>query len=111
MAKNLPSFAHELTADKHGFAFGGVDPGTLHAHGKLIKAHHVRRRATRTVHRSPSARFVRPVCAPCTTTEVVAHGIVLQVHYSVGLAGTRAQRLEPSTCRPASSSCGLLSLR
>ena len=41
MAKNLPSFAHELTADKHGFAFGGVDPGTLHAHGKLVKVHAV----------------------------------------------------------------------
>ena len=37
----LPSFLHELSADKYGFAFGGVDPGTLHAHGKLIKVHHV----------------------------------------------------------------------
>ena len=37
----LPSFTHELSADKYGFAFGGVDPGTLHAHGKLIKVHHV----------------------------------------------------------------------
>ena len=36
-----PSFMHELSADKFGFAFGGVDPGTLHAHGKLIKVHHV----------------------------------------------------------------------
>ena len=39
----MPSFAHELAGDqnKHGFAFGGVDPGTLHAHGKLVKVHHV----------------------------------------------------------------------
>lgn len=38
---SMPSFLHELSADKNGFAFGGVDPGTLHAHGKLIKVHHV----------------------------------------------------------------------
>jgi hypothetical protein len=41
IGEQLPSFAHELSADKFGFAFGGVDPGTLHAHGKLIKVHHV----------------------------------------------------------------------
>ena len=35
------SFHHELSADKYGFAFGGVDPGTLHAHGKLVKVHSV----------------------------------------------------------------------
>ena len=39
--QSLPSFMHELSADRFGFAFGGVDPGTLHAHGKLIKVHHV----------------------------------------------------------------------
>ena len=27
--------------DPFGFAFGGVDPGTLHAHGKLVKVHSV----------------------------------------------------------------------
>ena len=35
------SFAHELSMDPFGFAFGGVDPGTLHAHGKLVKVHTV----------------------------------------------------------------------
>jgi hypothetical protein len=35
------SFAHELSVDPFGFAFGGVDPGTLHAHGKLVKVHSV----------------------------------------------------------------------
>ena len=39
-----PSFAHELVSDPDGigFAFGGVDPGTLHAHGQVIKMHTVR---------------------------------------------------------------------
>ena len=38
-----PSCAHELEADKSGiaFAYGGIDPGTLHAHGKLVKCHQV----------------------------------------------------------------------
>ena len=38
-----PSCAHELESDKSGigFAYGGVEPGTLHAHGKLIKCHQV----------------------------------------------------------------------
>lgn len=42
-AKAGPSCAHELIADKTGiaFAYGGVDPGTLHAHGKLVKTHTV----------------------------------------------------------------------
>ena len=35
------SFAHEMAVDPLGFAFGGVDPGTLHAHGKLVKVHSV----------------------------------------------------------------------
>ena len=35
------SFSHELSMDPYGFAFGGVDPGTLHAHGKIIKVHTV----------------------------------------------------------------------
>ena len=35
------SFAHEMNIDPLGFAFGGVDPGTLHAHGKLVKVHSV----------------------------------------------------------------------
>ena len=39
-----PSFAHELANDPTGvgFAFGGVDPGTLHAHGQVVKVHTVR---------------------------------------------------------------------
>ena len=38
-----PSYAHELAADAKGvaFAFGGVDPGTLHAGGKAVKTHTV----------------------------------------------------------------------
>ena len=38
-----PSCAHELEADKSGigFAYGGISPGTLHAHGKLVKVHQV----------------------------------------------------------------------
>ena len=38
-----PSYAHELAADAKGvaFAFGGVDPGTLHAGGKAVKSHMV----------------------------------------------------------------------
>ena len=35
------SFAHEMNMNREAFAFGGLDPGTLHAHGKLVK---VRRR-------------------------------------------------------------------
>ena len=39
-----PSFAFELINDPAGigFAFGGVDPGTLHAHGQIVKFHTVR---------------------------------------------------------------------
>lgn len=39
-----PSFAHELISDPDGigFAFGGVDPGILHAHGQVVKMHTVR---------------------------------------------------------------------
>ena len=42
-ARAGPSCAHELASDKRGiaFAYGGVEPGTLHAHGKLVKAHQV----------------------------------------------------------------------
>lgn len=42
-ARAGPSCAYELLADKTGiaFAYGGVDPGTLHAHGRLIKTHTV----------------------------------------------------------------------
>ena len=42
-ARAGPSCAHELVADKTGigFAYGGVDPGTLHAHGRLVKTHTV----------------------------------------------------------------------
>ena len=38
-----PSFAHELTECQHNiaFAYGGLFPGTLHAHGALIKTHQV----------------------------------------------------------------------
>ncbi len=34
-------FEHELRSDPEGiaFAFGGVDPGTLHAHGQLHEVH------------------------------------------------------------------------
>ena len=35
------SFAHEMNMNREGFAFGGLDPGTLHAHGKLVKVHAV----------------------------------------------------------------------
>ena len=39
-----PSFASELEADEKGiaFAFGGCDPGTLHAKGQITKVHQVR---------------------------------------------------------------------
>mgnify|MGYP004378988037 CR=1 FL=1 len=39
-----PSLAHELASDPTGigFAFGGVTPGTLHAHGQLHKVHTVK---------------------------------------------------------------------
>lgn len=38
-----PSYAHELASDPTGvaFAFGGVDPGTLHAKGRLVAVHTV----------------------------------------------------------------------
>ena len=38
-----PSFAYELAADARGiaFAFGGIFPGKLHAHGELVKVHQV----------------------------------------------------------------------
>jgi len=38
-SRTANSYAHELSVDPLGFAFGGVDPGTLHAHGKLVKVH------------------------------------------------------------------------
>ena len=40
---NGPSYAHEVAADELGvaFAFGGVDPGTVHAAGRLVKMHSV----------------------------------------------------------------------
>ena len=43
IAQAGPSCAHELYSDKTGIAFGygGVDPGTLHAHGRLVKTHTV----------------------------------------------------------------------
>ena len=38
----VPSTTHELSeADPNGFAYGGVHPGTLHAHGRLHKASRV----------------------------------------------------------------------
>jgi len=39
-----PSQAHELANDKAGFAFafGGVDPGVLHARGQIVRHHTVR---------------------------------------------------------------------
>jgi hypothetical protein len=38
-----PSFSYELAADARGiaFAFGGIFPGRLHAHGELVKVHQV----------------------------------------------------------------------
>ena len=38
-----PGFAHELTDCRRGiaFAYGGLHPGTLHAHGALVKTHQV----------------------------------------------------------------------
>ena len=38
-----PSFAHELSDCRRGiaFAYGGVYPGVLHAHGALVKTHQV----------------------------------------------------------------------
>lgn len=38
-----PCFAYELRNDDHGvaFAFGGIEPGTLHAHGHRVKVHSV----------------------------------------------------------------------
>jgi len=41
LARAPTSYAHELTIDPLGFAFGGCDPGTLHAHGKIVKLHQV----------------------------------------------------------------------
>ena len=43
LAKIGPSCAHELEDDSRGigFAYGGVDPGTLHARGKLVPRHTV----------------------------------------------------------------------
>ena len=35
------SYEHELRADGVGFAYGGVSPGTLHAHGQLVRTHTV----------------------------------------------------------------------
>ena len=39
----IPSYTHEITECKGGiaFAFGGVYPGTIHAHGALVKTHQV----------------------------------------------------------------------
>ena len=41
LGRSPTSFAHELSVDPQGFAFGGCDPGTLHAHGKIFKVHQV----------------------------------------------------------------------
>ena len=39
-----PTMEHELNSDRSGigFAFGGVEPGTLHARGQVVKFHTVR---------------------------------------------------------------------
>ena len=36
------TFAHELSQDAKGvaFAYGGVDPGTIHAGGRLVRFNH-----------------------------------------------------------------------
>ena len=39
--KDPSKFLRELAADPTGFAFGGVYPGTLHAHGKIFDSHRV----------------------------------------------------------------------
>ena len=43
LAKGGTSYAFELAECSRGiaFAFGGVYPGTLHAHGALVKTHQV----------------------------------------------------------------------
>jgi hypothetical protein len=42
-ASSAPNVALEKSADPSGigFAFGGISPGTLHAHGKLVEKHTV----------------------------------------------------------------------
>ena len=40
-SKEAATFRHELDADPISFAFGGVYPGVLHAHGKLHESHRV----------------------------------------------------------------------
>ena len=75
------SFAHEMAIDPLGFAFGGVDPGTLHAHGKLVKVHG-RRLSTYIL--SYLLTYL------LTLGTLHAHGKLVKVHavhYSVGLTG------------------------
>jgi hypothetical protein len=77
-----PSFSYELAADARGiaFAFGGIFPGRLHAHGELVKVHQV-------------SLFPGRLHADCHSDylpwRLHAHGELVKVHQvSYGSIGT-----------------------
>ena len=92
-ASSLPNVALEKSADPSGigFAFGGISPGTLHAHGKLVEKHtvsysiglvgeyllHVRlRQASIALPGSPFRLLVEPnvACARTSRVELPPNG-------------------------------------
>ena len=94
-----PSFAHELMADERGvaFAYGGVDPGTVHAGGKLVRVHSVHysvgragryklhvglRQQSSEVAGSPFELYVAPGIAHATWTHLASDDLPL--HSVVG---------------------------
>ena len=92
-ASSAPNVALEKSADPSGigFAFGGISPGTLHAHGKLVEKHtvsysiglvgeyllHVRlRQASIALPGSPFRLLVQPnvACARTSRVELPPNG-------------------------------------
>ena len=103
-----PSFAHELADDRRGiaFAYGGVYPGTLHAHGELVKVHQVQysigavgkyllhvglRQKAAALPGSPFRIEVKPGPAHAPSTSLPADALPLQC--VVGTTGTLLMRL------------------
>lgn len=51
--RETSAYLHELDVDPVGFAFGGVYPGILHAHGKLFEEHKAREQPNPRPHPYP----------------------------------------------------------
>ena len=82
-----PSYAHELDDDPHGvaFAYGGVDPGTLHAAGKIVKVH--------SVHYSIGRAGVYRLHVGLRQQSCMLKGSPFELHVKPGVAHHSASRL------------------